>query len=83
MPRPSVRFAFAPSFLAVLVPLATLPVPERGTEKKLLAVEDLYHFDAPHALALSPDGTQAMYVRQWIDAGDKADVPLNRFDRSS
>lgn len=73
MPRPSVAFAFVPSLLAVLVPLAALPAQERGTEKKLLAVEDLYRLDAPHSLALTPDGKQAVYVRQWIDARDKAE----------
>ena len=41
--------------------------------KKLLAVEDLYLFDAPRAVALAPDGKSAVYVRHWIDAQRKAE----------
>ncbi len=42
-------------------------------EKKPLAVEDLYKFDAPRDAALAPDGNSLVFVRQWIDAKQKVD----------
>jgi hypothetical protein len=45
-------------------------------EKKPLAVEDLYKFDAPRDAALAPDGKSLVYVRQWIDAKQKTRIGL-------
>jgi dipeptidyl aminopeptidase/acylaminoacyl peptidase len=41
------------------------------TAKKLLTVDDLYRFDSPRSLVLSPEGGRVAYVRQWIDADTK------------
>jgi dipeptidyl aminopeptidase/acylaminoacyl peptidase len=62
---PRLRLAFAVSVL-LLVPI-TAP----AGEKKPLAVEDLYLFDAPRTPALFPDGQKAVYVRTWIDGKTK------------
>ncbi len=43
---------------------------------RLLAVDDLYRFDAPTAPTLSPDGKSLAYIRQWID-------PVRKVDRFS
>ena len=52
---------------AVLAPTVTHAQPK----SPLLTVEDLYRFDGPRATALSPDGTAAVFIRQWIDAESK------------
>lgn len=59
----------------VLLALASSAVPGRAAppEKKPLAVEDLYRFDAPRDPALAPDGKSLVYVRQWIDAKTRTD----------
>lgn len=53
----------------VLLLIAGIALPAISGEKtkKLLSVNDLYLFDAPHSQMLSPDGSQVVYVRQWID----------------
>src|SRR3569623_675749 len=38
-----------------------------------LAVEDLYLFDGPQTLVLSPQEDFAVYARQWIDREQKAE----------
>ncbi len=38
-----------------------------STATKLLAIDDLYRFDAPRSPVLSPDGGRLAYVRHWID----------------
>lgn len=48
--------------LAVVAPVSAAP-----PDKKPLAVEDLYRFDAPRDAALPPDGKSLVYVRAWID----------------
>jgi dipeptidyl aminopeptidase/acylaminoacyl peptidase len=57
---------------ALLVLTAALPGAAAGP-KRLLTVEDLYRFDGPRDLALSPDGQSAVFVRQWIDPATKAE----------
>lgn len=62
--------------LPFVLPLFLLSVPSgRGdgdsAPKTPLQIEDLYHFDAPTAAVLSPDGKRAAYVRQWIDPRSK------------
>src|SRR5262245_49950363 len=56
--------------LFTLTMLAALPPVIRADEpaKKLLEIADLYRFDGPAALRLSPDEKRAVYVRQWVDA---------------
>ncbi|MCE9565156.1 MAG: S9 family peptidase [Planctomycetes bacterium] len=65
--------AFSVPFLVLLaanvLPAGQAPAPA----KKLLAVDDLYRFDAPRDAVLSPDGKSLVYVRQWIDATTKAE----------
>ncbi len=51
-----------------LLPAAAEDTP---SSKKPLAIDDLYRLDTPQAVRLSPDGAQAVYVRQWIEAGSK------------
>ena len=41
--------------------------------KRPLAIEDLYLFDGPQAVVLSPQADFAIYVRQWIDAETKTE----------
>jgi dipeptidyl aminopeptidase/acylaminoacyl peptidase len=69
MPAPLCRVAFV--FLLALV--ASTTGRAAPPEKKPLAVEDLYLFDAPRDAALSPDGKSLVYVRQWIDAKTKTE----------
>lgn len=61
-------------WLALPILAAALCQPAaRGEQptKQLLAVEDLYRFDRPHASALSPDGKRLVYERRWIDRTSK------------
>jgi dipeptidyl aminopeptidase/acylaminoacyl peptidase len=58
---------------AAFLALAGLLAAEAGAKKKPLAVEDLYLFDGPQDVAVSPDGKSAVYVRHWIDARTKRD----------
>ncbi|HVW37732.1 MAG TPA: hypothetical protein VHB99_10525, partial [Pirellulales bacterium] len=44
-----------------------------ATAKRTLAIDDLYLFDGPQAVTLSPQADFAVYVRQWIDAETKAE----------
>ncbi len=43
----------------------------RRAPTKLLAIDDLYRFDAPRSPALSPDGRRVAYARHWIDPRTK------------
>jgi len=72
LPHP-VRFVVVLFSLACAAALTALPAQEPRAEPKLLAIEDLYRFDAPHSLTLTPDGKQAVYVRQWIDPQHKVE----------
>src|SRR5262249_551318 len=69
-----------PAFMTIVLLLLGGPCgyspPVSGAEppsqpKKLLAIEDLYRFDAPQSLTLSPDGKRAAYIRAWIDPATK------------
>ena len=51
--------------------LCDLPAQEANKAKTLLAIDDLYRFDAPKTVALSPDGKQVAFVRHWIDSSTK------------
>jgi dipeptidyl aminopeptidase/acylaminoacyl peptidase len=48
--------------------LAFLPPALCAAAPRPLAVEDLYQFDHPTALALASDGRRAAYVRHWFEA---------------
>ena len=39
----------------------------QGGEKQLMSIDDLYRFDAPTSVTVSPDGKSAVYVRRWAD----------------
>ena len=60
------------AFFLILVPLA-----QAEAQQKRLHVGNLYSFDAPRDVALSPNGKSAVYVRQWIDPATKARVSDN------
>jgi dipeptidyl aminopeptidase/acylaminoacyl peptidase len=47
--------------------------PAAADLKRVLALDDLYRFDGPRDVAIHPDGMSAVFVRQWIDAGTKAE----------
>ena len=47
--------------------------PAAADPKRVLALDDLYRFDGPRDVAMSPDGKSAVYVRQWIDPATKAE----------
>ena len=64
---PAYRTAIGVLLVALTLPTAFAAPPE----KKPLAVDDLYKFDAPRDVALAPDGKSSVFVRQWID--QKAD----------
>jgi dipeptidyl aminopeptidase/acylaminoacyl peptidase len=53
--------------LAVAVPLWLCLGVGGQPAKKPLTVDDLYRLESPSATVLSPDGRNAVYVRQWID----------------
>jgi Tol biopolymer transport system component len=40
---------------------------------KLLAIEDLYRFDAPTAVAVAPDGKSVVYIRHFFEAPTKTE----------
>jgi len=42
-------------------------------EKRPLAIDDLYLFDGPQTVVLSPQADFAVYVRQWIDRDAKVE----------
>lgn len=44
-----------------------MTAPAIALEKSPLAIDDLYRFDAPTSVALSPDGNSIVYVRRWND----------------
>src|SRR5437763_16136586 len=56
----------------VLASLLT-PGPTRGGSpaKERLTLADLYRLDAPRSTAVAPDGSQAVYVRQWNEPATK------------
>jgi dipeptidyl aminopeptidase/acylaminoacyl peptidase len=58
-------------FLVLLVALSLSFAQAPAQQKKLISVDDLYRFDGPRDLALSPDGKAAVFVRQWIDPATK------------
>ena len=43
-----------------------------AAEPSLIAVEDLYRFDAPTGLVVASDGQNAVYARRWIDRSSRA-----------
>ncbi len=59
----------------LLIPVSTDPAvlgaEESQPKKRPIAVEDLYLFEGPQSLVLSPDGSQAAYSRSWIDRTTK------------
>jgi dipeptidyl aminopeptidase/acylaminoacyl peptidase len=62
------------SRLTLAVVVACLSAgPAAADPKRVLALDDLYRFDGPRDVAVSPDGQSAVYVRQWIDPATKAE----------
>src|SRR5262245_20356240 len=56
----------------IAVALLLVPIsPLLAQPKRVLAVDDLYLFDGPRDVVLSPDGKSAVFVRQWIDSKAK------------
>ncbi|HEY3789419.1 MAG TPA: hypothetical protein VGL71_11220, partial [Urbifossiella sp.] len=55
--------------LLILIPVSLA----QAQPKRLLAIEDLYRFDGPREVVLSPDGKSAVFVRQWIDPATKTE----------
>jgi dipeptidyl aminopeptidase/acylaminoacyl peptidase len=43
----------------------------RAGEKTLISIDDLYSFDAPTDLAVSPDGKSAVYARRWTERSSR------------
>lgn len=41
--------------------------------KRLLTIDDLYLFDGPRDVTVAPDGTSAVFIRQWIDASTRSE----------
>lgn len=70
MPPP---MRLAASLVSILVLLAGGVALGQAPAKKPLAVDDLYRFDSPRDIALSPDGKSLAHSRQWIDPETKAD----------
>src|SRR5438046_744300 len=54
----------------VLLLLGVLTSPTLA-QKRLIAINDLYRFEAPTSATLSPDGQRLAYIRQWNDAATK------------
>ncbi len=71
----SVRYEIALGAACALLLLSPLVHAQdvSGSSLRPLAVEDLYLFDGPQALVLSPQEDFALYVRQWVDRGQKAE----------
>src|SRR5687768_10534659 len=59
------RRLFSTWFSLWLVGVAIGSTPARAAEKSLIAIEDLYRFDSPTGLVVSPDGKSAVYARRW------------------
>jgi hypothetical protein len=54
--------------LARVVGVAKVLAQEAAPGKQLLQVEDLYQFDVPTSVMLSPDGKRATFIRRWLDS---------------
>jgi dipeptidyl aminopeptidase/acylaminoacyl peptidase len=66
------RFRWWAVFLLLAVASPTAAEKNKPVQQ-ILTVDDLYRFDAPTALTLSPDGKRAAYVRQWINASARTE----------
>lgn len=61
------RLLLLSPLLALLLFCARLPAAERIP----ISIDDLYRFDAPTEIAISPDGASAVYVRRWNDRSSR------------
>lgn len=64
-----IQIAFAALLLAVMLNGGYCSAWAQA--KKPLQIEDLYLFDGPHSVVVSPNGRTAVYIRSWIDRETK------------
>lgn len=67
LPAQESRLAAAATAGSASVSSSGSPGDNAAPPKTPLRPEDIYRFDAPTQAALSPDHSQAAYIRQWID----------------
>lgn len=68
------RFEFVRCVLCVVATFGLLLASSlgRAAEPSLIAIDDLYRFDAPQGLVLAPNGESAVYSRRWTERASRS-----------